>query len=441
MSKPLLLFQAPIATRSGYGSHSRDLVRSIIKSNKYDLHIVSMPWGDCPMNALDQTKDKNIIDKIMRTPELPRQPEIFIQVSVPNEFQKVGKYNIGITAGIETTMCSAEWLEGLNRMDLNIVPSNHSKKVFEEAEYTAKDQRGNIVNTLKSTKPLEVLFEGADTDIYKKTDDIPSTIKDELDKIDNDFCFLYVGHWLRGDLGQDRKDTGMLVKTFYETFKNKKNTPSLIMKTSGATFSVIDKYELLRKVNSIKDTVENAKTLPDIHILHGDLTDEEMNGLYNHPKVKAHVSFTKGEGFGRPLLEASISGKPVIASGWSGHLDFLNKENAILLPGQLTNVHPSSAWENVILTESKWFTVNYPVASKVLNDVWSNYSKYEKSAKRLGISNAEKFSLDAMTTEFEKIIDKHLPQFPKQVDIKLPDLKKVTLPKKEVTNEKATTTV
>ena len=289
MSKPLLLFQAPIATRSGYGSHSRDLVRSIIKSNKYDLHIVSMPWGDCPMNALDQTKDKNIIDKIMRTPELPRQPEIFIQVSVPNEFQKVGKYNIGITAGIETTMCSAEWLEGLNRMDLNIVPSNHSKKVFEEAEYTAKDQRGNIVNTLKSTKPLEVLFEGADTDIYKKTDDIPSTINDELDKIDNDFCFLYVGHWLRGDLGQDRKDTGMLVKVFLETFKNQKNPPGLIMKTSGATFSIIDKYALLGKVNAIRKTIEGAKTLPNIHILHGDLTDEEMNGLYNHPKVKVHI--------------------------------------------------------------------------------------------------------------------------------------------------------
>ena len=49
----------------------------------------------------------------------------------------------------------------------------------------------------------------------------------------------------------------------------------------------------------------------------------EMNSIYNHSKVKAMVSLTKGEGFGRPLLEFSLSQKPLIVSGWSGHMDFL----------------------------------------------------------------------------------------------------------------------
>jgi len=447
-TKDLMFIQAPIQTRSGYGAHARDIVRSLMKMDRWDIKIASLRWGSCPMDALDENnpEDKAMLDKILTGPNLPRQPEVHLEIRVPNEFCNpgpVGKFNIGITAGIETTMCSKDWIDGLNRCDLVIVPSEHSKTVFNNTKYQqVNNQTQQVEGEIICQKPVEVLFEGADDNVYKKTDKIPEILNNTLNQIKEDFCFLYVGHWLKGDLGQDRKDTGMLVKTFLETFKNKQNAPALIMKTSGAGFSIIDRDEIMKKIEGIKKTVQNVKIMPKIYFLHGDLTDEEMNGLYNHPKVKAHVSFTKGEGFGRPLLEASISQKPVIASGWSGHLDFLNKENALLLPGQLTNVHESSAWENVILTESKWFTVNYPVASKVLSDMWLNYSKYERGAKKLGTLNAKKFSLDAMTTEFEKILDKHLPQFPKQVEIKLPDLKKVTLPKKEVTNEAtATTTV
>ena len=447
-TKDFMFIQAPVETRSGYGAHARDIVKSLIRMDRWDIKIASLRWGNCPMNALDENipEDKEILDRILRQPNLPRQPEINLEIRVPNEFcaqGKLGKYNIGITAGIETTMCSKDWIDGLNRCDLVIVPSNHAKEVFHNTKYQQVDNNTKqVVGEVVNTKPVEVLFEGADTNIFKRTDDIPEILNNTLNDIKEDDCFLYVGHWLKGDLGQDRKDTGMLVKTFLETFKNKQNPPALVMKTSGATFSIMDREEIMAKIDSVKETVKNAKTIPNIYILHGDLTDEEMNGLYNHPKVKAHVSFTKGEGFGRPLLEASISEKPVIASGWSGHVDFLEKDKAILLPGQLTNVHPSAAWENVILTESQWFTVNYPVAGKVLFDVWSNPDKYSKNAKLLGMSNFKNFSLDAMGDEFAKILDKHLPQFPKQVDIKLPDLpSKITLPKKEEKNETATTTV
>jgi len=137
MSKPLLLFQAPVQTRSGYGNHSRDLVLSLIKSDKYDVKIFPITWGDTPMNALEDGNENHqlIKSKILPEPTLDRQPDIYIQVTVPNEFQPVGKYNIGITAGIETTQCSPEWLQGLNRMDLIIVPSEHSKKVFMDSQY------------------------------------------------------------------------------------------------------------------------------------------------------------------------------------------------------------------------------------------------------------------------------------------------------------------
>jgi hypothetical protein len=125
----------------------------------------------------------------------------------------------------------------------------------------------------------------------------------------------------------------MLVKTFLETFKNQKKQPALILKTSGATPCILDREDILSKVKQIRGTVE-GKT-PKVYVLHGDLEDDEMNGLYNHPKVKAHVSFTHGEGFGRPLLEATFSEKPLITSSWSGHVDFLDPKLSVLLGGEM----------------------------------------------------------------------------------------------------------
>jgi len=427
--KPLLLFTGPVATRSGYGAHSRDLVKSLIDMDKFDIKINSLRWGSTPMNALSPNNPdhKEILDKFLNDPNLPRQPDIHIQVSVPNEFTPMAKYNIGITAGMENTAPKPEWIEGMNRMDMNIVPSQFVKDIFEKVVYEKMNDKKQKVAEVRIVKPVEVLFEGVDTDIYKLTKEFSTDLIGELDKIQEKWCFLYVGHWLQGELGQDRKDTGMLIKTFLETFKDKKQQPALILKTSSATFSVIDRNEILEKVKMIKDSVDASK-LPNIYILHGDLEDEEMNGLYNHPKVKAHITFTHGEGFGRPLLEATLSEKPVIASDWSGHKDFLNKNLAILLNGALTKVHKSALPKEMLVDGAQWFTVNYQYASKIMSDVVKNYRKYTLNAKKLGMFNRVKFSMKAMTKKFESILNQNLPKFeeqPQAVNLKLPKLKKV----------------
>jgi len=199
-----------------------------------------------------------------------------------------------------------------------------------------------------------------------------------------------------------------------------------VMKTSGATFSIIDRNEIRQKIEEIKDTVKGK--LPPVYFLHGDLTDEEMNQLYNHSKVKAHITFTHGEGFGRPLLEASISEKIVIASDWSGHKDFLNKNNSVLLPGTLTPVHKSALPKEMLVEGAQWFTVNYQYASQVMMDVFKNNRKYNMMAKKQAMYNRVNFSMNKMTKEFDKILDRYLPKFeeqPQQVDLKLPKLKKV----------------
>ena len=424
--KPVCLVTAPVATRSGYGAHSRDICRALIKLDKYDVKILSVRWGNCPMNALhkDDPNDMMIIERLLDGPKLPNQPELHIHIVIPNEFQQFGKYNIGVTAGLEMTACPHEWIEGMNRMNMNIVPSNFVKEIMSRCTFEIRDDNSQEVKgTLKSENPIEVLFEGTDTNIYKKTKEFSVDFVNEMKIVEDTFNFLYVGHWLQGDVGKDRKDVGMLVKVFLETFKNMKKKPGLIMKTGGAGFSVLDREDILNKINSIKESVKG--NLPNIYFLHGDFTDEEMNELYNHPKVKVHISLTHGEGFGRPLLEATISGKPVIAPNWSGHLDFLPKNLAILLGGSLQNVEPGSIPDNMRIEGSQWFTVNYQETSVVMKELYKNYRKYSLNAKKLAIGNRSKFSLDSMTKKLGKILDKYVPEFPKEVKLDLPKLKKV----------------
>ncbi len=424
--KPVCLVTAPVATRSGYGAHSRDICRALIKLDKYDVKILSVRWGNCPMNALhkDDPNDMMIIERLLDDPKLPNQPELHIHIVIPNEFQQFGKYNIGVTAGLEMTACPPQWIEGMNRMNINIVPSNFVKEIMSRCTFEIRDDNTQEVKgTLKNENPIEVLFEGTDTNIFKKTKEFSTDFVNEMKNVEDTFNFLYVGHWLQGDVGKDRKDVGMLVKVFLETFKNMKKKPGLIMKTGGAGFSVLDREDILNKINSIKESVKGE--LPNIYFLHGDFTDEEMNELYNHPKVKVHISLTHGEGFGRPLLEATISGKPVIAPNWSGHLDFLPKNLAILLGGSLQDVEAGSIPDEMRIEGSQWFTVNYQETSAVMKELYNNYRKYSLNAKKLAIGNRAKFSLDAMTKKLGEILDKYVPEFPKEVKLELPKLKKV----------------
>ena len=427
--KPLVFISCPIDTFSGYGARSRDIALAIIKSDKYNVKILPQRWGTTPFGFLQASNPdhKLLIDCLWQQPQLPRQPDCWIQITVPNEFQPVGKFNIGITAGIETTLCAPQWVDGINRMDITLVSSEHAKKVFQNSSFEEKNnQTGQIVRKLSVEKPIEVLFEGLNTEIYKKLDNVEGEITEALDDLLNeDFNFLFVGHWLQGEIGQDRKDVGMLIKTFLETFKNKKQRPGLILKTSAGNYSIMDRDSILDKIRQIEEAV--GGDLPSIYLLHGELSDEEINELYNHPKVKAHVTFTKGEGYGRPLIEASVSQKPIIAPNYSGHLDFLDAEMSTLLPGQITQIHSSAVVQDMLIPESGWFTVDYKTAAETLEDIYKNYKKYIDGAKRQAYKSRTEFSLEKMSEQLIELLDIKVP---KQVELKLPSLKKIELPKK-----------
>ena len=421
MSKPLLVFQGPVATRSGYGDHARDLLHSIFQLDKYDVKIIPTRWGTTPQNQLDTTTEfgQRILDNVVT--HLDRQPDVYVQVTVANEFQTLGKYNIGVTAGVETTIAPKDFIDGCNRMDLVLVPSNFTKEVLKSTTFSEVDKRTNQkIRDISIIKPIEVLFEGVDIDVFAKSH---QTSKDVLENIESEFNFLFVGHWLSGDLGQDRKDVGMLIKTFCTIFKNtpKDKQPGLILKTSTAGFSVMDRESISNKIKEL--TTEYGNQCPPIYLLFGDMTAEELSTLYHHPKVKTMISFTKGEGYGRPLAEFACTGKPILVSNWSGHVDFLPKDNTILLDGELTPVH-ASASNQFLLKESKWFTVNYSNAAQKLLDVFKNYSKHLESSKGLSSNIKNNFSLNKMTEEMGKIFGKYV-KTTEHIALKLPEIKKL----------------
>jgi glycosyltransferase involved in cell wall biosynthesis len=424
--KPTLVFQGPIFTRSGYGDHCRDLMKSLRKMDKYDIKIIPLRWGNTPQNQVDGESEfgRWMLERVIT--QIEQKPDVFVQVSVANEFEAKGGYSIGITAGVETTICPKDFIDGCNKMDLILVPSQFTKQNLGGTIYQQKDEAsGQIVGEIKIAKPIEVLFEGVDTEIFSK-----GSGKDVLANVKEDFNFLIVGHWLKGDLGQDRKDIGMAIKTFATVFQYmpKDKRPGLIVKTSHAGFSVIDREATREKLESVLKPLGDK--CPSVYLIHGDMEESDMSNLYHHPKVKAMISFAKGEGYGRPMAEFTLTGKPIIASGWSGQMDFLPAEHSVLLEGALTQVHESAA-DQFCMKEAQWFTVNYSNAANKIYDVYKNYDIYLKKSEGLRTNTLNNFTLDKMNNKFVEIMENYVKAQPKLVPFNLPKVNssKMQIPK------------
>ena len=432
MSKPSIVISCPIDTYSGYGARARDFVKALIDINQYDVKILPQRWGETRWGYLKDHSDSIFTPRIIN--KLTQQPDIWVQISIPNEFQKVGKYNIGVTAGIETTLCDPSWIKGANNMDLILASTNHSVESFNRSKFDVTDEKTKqVTSKIELTAKVEVLFEGADISKYfpAKPSASLTDLEQTLDSIPESFCFLTTGHWMQGDFGEDRKNMGFTIKAFLETFKNKKNAPALVMKSHSVTTSIMDRERMLDKIEEVKKTVKGK--LPNIYLIHGELSDSGMNLLYNHPKIKALVSLPKGEGFGRPFLEFSLINKPIIASSWSGQTDFLDKEFVRYVQGDLKNVHRSAAVKNILLPEALWFSPDPIDVGKALKEVFKDYKQWLTKAKRQGHKSRTQFSYEAMVETLKNILDTNIPEFPKQVELSLP---KLNLPKLKKVGEK-----
>mgnify|MGYP003388122235 CR=1 FL=1 len=378
-----VVIRGPLITQSGYGVHSRQVARWLIeKSNASQIDLVCQctNWGTTPWK-LDENLDSGLIGEIMKhSRSVNHKFDVSIQIQLPNEWDtKLGSYNVGITAGVETDICNPSWVDSINKMDLVIVPSEFTKKTF--------------INSGKVTTPIKVIPESFIDEILEEDLADPFTFT-------SDFNFLIFGQLTSTNPQDDRKNIFNTVKTICDTFKNDDDV-GIILKTNGGRGTKIDRLNIKNQFESLVDSVRQGP-FPKITILHGDLSPKEVASLYRNKKVKCLVSMTRGEGYGLPLLEAAASGLPVIVTGWSGHTDFLKGDGYLKLKYSLVPVSKSRIDKNIFVDGSKWAEPDVKSTIESLSKFRKYPSMYEKRAKNAAQSIKKEYCFSAIRSQYNE---------------------------------------
>ena len=386
MRKKILL-KGPILTRSGYGEQARFAYRALSsRPDLFELFVQPMDWGHTSwLYDFDEERSQidNAIERGIAHVQNGGSFDMTVQVTIPNEFENKAPFNIGYTAGIETTAVSPEWINFANQVDRLIVVSNHSKNVFEHTAYDYKEEAHLPTQTLKLNKEaIAVNYP------VRKTEKIE---KIELD-LDYDFNFLCVAQ------AGPRKNLLNTIKWFIEEFKDEE--VGLVVKANRAKNCVMDREWLHNDLTQFVKSHTDRKC--KVYLLHGDMTDEEMTALYCHERIGAFITLTHGEGFGLPLFEAAYNKLPVIAPGWSGHLDFLvdteRKEHFYNISFDILPVPPEAVWEGVITKEAMWA---YPREQSVKEKMRQCYDDVLSLEPDTIAANAENYS-GALEERFSK---------------------------------------
>lgn len=403
-----LLFMGPVLTASGYGVHARQLLKAVVDSKQFDVYVESLRWGE---TGFLQDDDLQWIRELVTKYQPGQTYDVAIQVSIPNEFTRRAPVQIGVTAGIETDRVSPQWILKCNEaVDLVVVPSEHSRKSF-MVEYTANDGR-----KLRLEKPIFVIHEAVSSTAFiptiarRETADgrpiYPSQLLDDIGVDKSSKNFVFVGLGLDKPEGRDRKNVTRLVEYFAKTFKGNASV-GLILKTAIVNSSTIDFEVTKKRIADIKRSAIGDEKYPQIHLIHGRLEEYQMSDIYNDPRCIAAVSITHGEGFGLPLIEAAACGIPVMATDWSGHLDFLTKDGKKLFVPftyDLLPVYEESVWEGVIERGSQWAVPQEQDVCMKLQKMVLSTATPQKWADELAEHVLTNFSLEATGKTFVDLL-------------------------------------
>mgnify|MGYP003121220334 CR=1 FL=1 len=410
-----VIVRGPVLTQSGYGEHTRFVLRALrLQEPELEIHVIPTNWGQTGWIAIPD-EERAWIDKAVQDGAKyieSKQPyDISVQVSIPNEWTQMAPINVGVTAGIEVNAVSPAWIEKSNMMDKVIVVSEHSKAGFDNTVIKAQTDRGEV--TLVNQTPVEVC--GYPVKHFEETNL-------DLD-LEYDFNYLAIAQW------GPRKNLENLIKWFVE--ENYDREVGLIVKTSIKNNSILDRVHTEGMLQNVIPDIPDRKC--KVHLLHGDMTEAEIHSLYTHPKIKALATLTHGEGFGLPIFEAAYSGLPVIAPGWSGHVDFLyipqkgkkNKKKAHFaeIDFELGPVPESAVWPGVIEKQTGWC---YPTEGSFklrLRQVYKNYEKTLKRAETLKNWVQEEFAAEKMLKKLSHTIVEPSPV----EQVKIEDLPKISL--------------
>ncbi len=362
-----ILLNAPVYSRSGYGEMARFALRALSSNPDIDLYVNPTNWGQTSAITNDFEEHKLINDLRLKTEQdTEKKYHTTVHVTIPNEFKAMSRFNIGYTAGIETNHISPAWYDACRLVDKIITISNHSKDVFVNSEF--KNPAGDL---LKFTLPCEV--------VWLPHNPVKPT---ELNlEIKTPFNFLTVNQW------GVRKNLEFLITNFLEEFRGNDQV-GLIIKTSCTNDSTMDRFDAEAKLKMLLAKFPDSKA--KVYLIHGIMTEQEMAGLYTHPSVKAFVTTTHGEGYGLSIMQAAAYGLPVIATNWSGHLDFLcmeedgeQKEMFSKVNYELRPIQPQAVWQGVLEPQTSWAYCIPSHFKKRLKEMTTDYTRLKSRAKKL----------------------------------------------------------
>jgi glycosyltransferase involved in cell wall biosynthesis len=376
-----VLVRGPALTQSGYGEHTRFVLRSLKQfEDLFDIYLINVNWGQTSWLWTDNEERRWIDSLLAKTVQYGQsngQFDLSVQVQIPNEFEKLAPINVGVTAGVETTKMSPQWLEGCLRVDRIVTISQHAKYALKNTQYSARNNQTGEDFVAKVLAPIEVVEYPVKCVHPDKNFDID---------LKYDFNFLTVGTFI------PRKNLPNTIKWFVEQFYD--DEVGLVIKTSTAKNSLIDRRHTHDKLKKVLEEYEGRTC--EVYLLHGDMTEEEMTALYQHPKIKSLVSLSHGEGFGLPLYEAAYNGLPIVAPNWSGQCDFLNMpvkdkkgkaknlSQCLLLLLMISGlVQAEAVWDGVIQKDSMWCFPKEWDYKKALKSVVKNYASIESNCKKV----------------------------------------------------------
>ena len=299
---------APILTRSGYGEHARFVVEALSKyPEQFDIYVHPLAWGESSWEAGDPEKRKFYDHLIAKRAQYKGKFDLSVQVTIPPEWQNIADINVGVTAGVETDRCPNAWLPKINEMDKVIVTAEHIKKIFMTTDFEVENQFSKEKVVFRGcTPPVEVVS-------YPVREIVSKDVSSRLD-LKTDFNFLTVAQIA------PRKNLFATIEWFIEEFRNE--NVGLVVKSHLANNSLLDRARVQDILTQVINSTGSERSCKIYHI-HGNMSDEELHGLYVNDKIKCMVSTTHGEGFGLPLFEAAYSGLPIVCPSWSGQTDFL----------------------------------------------------------------------------------------------------------------------
>ena len=367
--------KGPLLSISGYGVHARQICRWAFDQN---FHVTTdiTRWGNTPWYT-DRNECDGLINKIMEASSpITSKPDVSFQVMLPNEWQPtLAKKNFGISAIVESDVCSKNWVEACQRMDHVIVPSEFAKRC--------------LVNSGLKSKRVTVIPESFIDSCTK--DPIPLDISFQTQE-----NYLMFGQ-MSGDYETDRKNTAVTMALFCDLFKDNPDV-GLIVKTNSGSNSSVDRQQTRLQLKSVLKQVRQGP-FPKVYFLHGYLNEKEVSSLYKHPKVKGLISLTHGEGFGLPLLEAAACGLPVCATNWSAHTEFLNLGSWTKVRGRLEPVPQRKIDGNIWVQGSKWANPDIQEARKTLEEFVTND---KPSTKKLQESIINMYSFEKISKHYDK---------------------------------------